>query len=111
MMLIMRGIVRGIDTNPSRSRRYHRRSLVIPGHSPLPQGERRFNTHRDCGSRMIVFQLIGSVQKVCDELGGFAGAGDEKQMSVVDGHQPRVRDEAGENAAVDERHDRIVGPG
>src|SRR5580704_1542023 len=50
------------------------------------------------------------VQEFGNDRCGFAGAGDKKQMAVVDGHQPRVRNEACQDAAVGDWHDRIVGP-
>ena len=46
-----------------------------------------------------------------NNLRGFLGAGDKKQMPVIDGDEARTGNERHEDAAVDDRHDRIVRAG
>ena len=48
-------------------------------------------------------------QEFRNDCCGLVGAGHEKQMAVVDGHEARIRNEARQDAAVGNRHDRIVG--
>jgi AraC-like DNA-binding protein len=54
---------------------------------------------------------LSLVQEIGNDFGGLRGAGDEKQMPVVDGDEPGVWNEPREDPSVDERYDRIVGPG
>jgi hypothetical protein len=49
------------------------------------------------------------LQKFGNDFRRLAGAGDEKQVPVVDGHETRVWNELRQNTRIDHRHDRIVG--
>src|SRR5215471_9314621 len=48
-------------------------------------------------------------QKIRNELCRATSTGDEKQMTVVDGHQSCVRNEAYQDAPVGDGYERIVG--
>jgi len=51
------------------------------------------------------------IQEFRDNLRGFAGAGDEKEMPVIEGDEARAGNKRRQDAAVGDRHDRIVRAG
>src|SRR5271166_6584509 len=86
-------------------------SVVWRSGSLLSERE-RIGFWRDFGNARLCppyrASIVAESQELRNDLCGLPGAGDEKQMAVVDRDEARTRNEARQDPSVCDRHDGIV---